>query len=61
VTQTHGVSIATLTQLVAQQATMIAYNYLFQFCAVVFLIAIPLVLFMRSPKREAAAAAMMAE
>lgn len=62
ITQTHGVSVGTLAHLVAQQASMIAYNYLFQFCAVTFILALPLIFFMRMSKRDAAleAAAMAA-
>ena len=52
VTNTHGMSVVALTQLVAQQAQMIAYNYLFQLCALVFLLAIPLVLLMPAPAKK---------
>lgn len=43
VTQTHGYPVAVLTQLVAQQSTMISYNYLFRLTAIIFVIATPLV------------------
>jgi DHA2 family multidrug resistance protein len=43
VTQTHGYSTAMLTQLVAQQSAMIAYNYLFRVTAIVFVLSTPLV------------------
>lgn len=56
VTQTHGLSIGTLTGLVAQQASIIAYNYLFQFCAVTFVVASPLIFFLRMSRRSAAEA-----
>jgi MFS transporter, DHA2 family, multidrug resistance protein len=47
VTQTHGYSTAALTQMVSQQASMIAYNYLFRVTAVVFVITTPLVFLIR--------------
>ncbi|HEY2475054.1 MAG TPA: DHA2 family efflux MFS transporter permease subunit [Candidatus Cybelea sp.] len=43
VTQTHGLSVGQLTQLVSQQSAMIAYNYLFRVTAIVFVITTPLV------------------
>jgi MFS transporter, DHA2 family, multidrug resistance protein len=51
VTQTQGVAVGTLTSMVAQQSTMIAYDYVFRVCAIVFLLATPLVLFMRRKPR----------
>jgi MFS transporter, DHA2 family, multidrug resistance protein len=56
VTQTQGMPLLKVAGLVAQQAQMIAYDYLFQLCAIVFLLAIPLVLLMRPPKNRAALA-----
>ena len=50
VTSTHGQSIGTLTQIVAQQAQIIAYNYDFRIVAVSFFVLIPLVFFMRPPR-----------
>jgi len=50
VTQTHGYSTGALTQLVAQQAAMIAYNYLFRLTAIVFVLSTPLIFFVR-PRR----------
>jgi MFS transporter, DHA2 family, multidrug resistance protein len=47
ITQTHGYSVQTLTNLVAQQSTMIAYDYLFRLTAIVFVVATPLVFLMR--------------
>ncbi len=47
VTQTHGQSIGTLTSIVAQQSSMIAYNYLFRVTAIVFALATPLVFFLK--------------
>ncbi len=63
VTQTHGYSVSTLTNMVSQQSTMIAYDYLFRITAIVFVIATPLVLFLTVKKRKAASAsvAMAAE
>ncbi len=59
VTSSHGYSIAVLTGLVGQQATTIAYDYLFRLTAIVFVISTPFVFFMRPPRdvRVAAAAA----
>ncbi|MFY9718663.1 MAG: DHA2 family efflux MFS transporter permease subunit [Candidatus Cybelea sp.] len=51
VTQTHGYSIGALTQIVAQQSSVIAYNYLFRVTAVVFVLSTPLV-FLIAPKRQ---------
>ncbi len=51
VTSTHGYSVGTLTQLVAQQSSMIAYNYLFRLCAIVFVLTTPLVFFIRVRKK----------
>jgi MFS transporter, DHA2 family, multidrug resistance protein len=56
VTQTHGYSIGALTGMVAQQSSMIAYNYLFRITAIVFLLATPLVLFIKVKPRAAPAA-----
>jgi MFS transporter, DHA2 family, multidrug resistance protein len=47
VTQAHGYSVGALTSMVAQQSSMIAYNYLFRVTAIVFLLATPLVLFLK--------------
>jgi MFS transporter, DHA2 family, multidrug resistance protein len=60
VTQTHGYTVQTLTGLVAQQSTMIAYDYLFRVTAIVFAVTTPLVAFMhvrQQQPRQAAAAA----
>jgi hypothetical protein len=57
VTQTHGYGVGTLTQMVEQQSSMLAYNFLFRFCAVVFVIATPLVFFIVPHKRRASAPA----
>ena len=53
VTQAHGYSVSALTQMVAQQSAMIAYDYLFRFCAIVFVLATPLVFLISAHKRPA--------
>lgn len=58
VTQTHGVSILALTGMVEQQASMIAYNYLFRVTAIVFILAAPLVLFIKVKQRREGAPSM---
>ena len=58
VTNTHGYSVATLTGLVAQQAAVNSYDYLFRLSAIIFFVSAPLVIFMRPSRRAAAAAAM---
>jgi MFS transporter, DHA2 family, multidrug resistance protein len=57
VTNAHGYSVGTLTQMVAQQSSMIAYDYLFRVCAIVFVLATPLVFFITTRKRPAGAGA----
>jgi len=54
VTQTHGYSTADLTQMVAQQSAMIAYNYLFRLTAIVFVLSTPLVFLIRRYRPRAA-------
>jgi DHA2 family multidrug resistance protein len=63
ITASHGYPISTLTQIVAQQSAMIAYNYLFRVCAIAFVVAAPLVFLMATPKRvtSGAPAAVAAE
>jgi MFS transporter, DHA2 family, multidrug resistance protein len=61
VTQTHGYPVGTLTQLVAQQSSMIAYNYLFRVTAIVFVVATPLIFFVRSHAPRAATMVTAAE
>ena len=58
VTQTHGYSVQTLTAMVGQQSTMIAYDYVLRITAIVFFVASPLVLFIHVRKRGTAAAPM---
>ncbi len=62
VTSSHGYSVALLTGIVAQQSTVIAYDYLFRITAIIFIVCTPFVFFMRPPRdvRAAAAAAMSA-
>ena len=59
VTQTHGYSTALLTQMVAQQSAMIAYNYLFRWTAIVFVLSTPLIFLIhrQRPQPRAALAA----
>ncbi len=61
VTQTHGYPVSVLTQMVAQQASMIAYDYLFRFTAIVFVLSTPLVFFIRVQRHGAGAVAVAAE
>ena len=56
VTQTHGIPLSVLSGMVVQQATMISYDYVFRLVAIVFVIAAPLVIFMRAPRKNPAAA-----
>jgi MFS transporter, DHA2 family, multidrug resistance protein len=61
VTQTHGVPIPALTGMVAEQASMIAYNYLFRVTAIVFVLAIPLIFLIKvKPKPTGGPAMAMA-
>jgi MFS transporter, DHA2 family, multidrug resistance protein len=57
VTQTHGYSVGQLTQIVAQQSSMIAYNYLFRVTAIVFVLSTPLVFLIHGRPKPARAAA----
>ena len=62
VTQTHGYSIATLSQIVGVASQVISYDYLFRLTAIIFFVCTPLVIFMRPSRRSGAAAPMaMAE
>lgn len=58
VTQTHGYSVGQLTQIVAQQSTMIAYDYVFRLTAIVFVLSTPLVFLIRRHPRAPAAVEM---
>jgi MFS transporter, DHA2 family, multidrug resistance protein len=57
VTQTHGYTIAQLTQIVSQQSSMIAYNYLFRVTAIVFVLSTPLIFWIKPHKQRAQQAA----
>ncbi|HVA33280.1 MAG TPA: DHA2 family efflux MFS transporter permease subunit [Candidatus Baltobacteraceae bacterium] len=59
VTQSHGYSVPVLTQMVAQQSTMIAYDYLFRLTAIVFVVTVPLVFFIHVRKRPGGATSMI--
>jgi DHA2 family multidrug resistance protein len=63
VTQTQGIAVSTLTGMVDQQATMIAYDYVFRVVGIIFILASPLVLLMRRRRPDPAVAelAMAAE
>jgi hypothetical protein len=61
VTQTHGYSVAALTQMVSQQAAMIAYNYLFRVTAIVFVLTTPLVFLIRRHSSRPLSPATVAE
>jgi DHA2 family multidrug resistance protein len=50
VTHTAGVSLSAIDALVAQNASVIAYQYLFRICAFVFVAALPFVYFMKPAK-----------
>jgi MFS transporter, DHA2 family, multidrug resistance protein len=54
VTQTHGYGVGTLTQMVAMQSSMLAYDYLFRVTAIVFVLTVPLVFFIHAPKARPA-------
>jgi DHA2 family multidrug resistance protein len=57
VTSAHGYSVGALTQIVEQQSAMIAYDYLFRVCAIIFVLATPLVFFITAKKRPQVAPA----
>ena len=57
VTSAHGYSVGALTQIVEQQSAMIAYDYLFRVCAILFVLATPLVFFITAKRRPQAAPA----
>jgi len=54
VTQTQGYSVGALTQMVAQQSTMIAYDYVFRLTAIVFVLSTPLIFLVRRRPRAPA-------
>ena len=61
VTQTHGYPTAQLTQMVAQQSAMIAYNYLFRVTAIVFVLSTPLIFLVHRQRPRAALAVAAAD
>jgi MFS transporter, DHA2 family, multidrug resistance protein len=60
VTQTQGVPVGALTAMVSQQSAMIAYNFLFRLTAIVFILTMPLVFFMKVKPRAASSGPAMA-
>ena len=60
VTRSHGYSVGTLTQIVATNAQVIAYDYLFRLSAIIFFVCTPLVMFMRASRASGAPAAAVA-
>ncbi len=56
VTQTHGYPTTLLTQMVAQQSAMIAYNYLFRWTAIVFVLSTPLIFLIHRQRLQPRAA-----
>jgi MFS transporter, DHA2 family, multidrug resistance protein len=58
VTQTHGYSLGALTQMVSQQSSIIAYDYLFRVTAIVFVLSTPLIFFIKPHARPAAGLAL---
>ena len=58
VTSTHGYGVGTLTNMVSQQAAMIAYDYLFRLTAIVFFVCTPLVFLIKVKPRRGGAPAM---
>jgi DHA2 family multidrug resistance protein len=61
VTNAQGYSISALTLLVAQQSQMIAYDYVFRVCAIVFVVATPLVFLIKIKKKSPVASEEMRE
>ncbi|MDP9017555.1 MAG: DHA2 family efflux MFS transporter permease subunit [Candidatus Eremiobacteraeota bacterium] len=57
VTRTHGVPIPVLAQIVAVNAQVISYDYLFRLTGLIFFICVPLVYFLRAAKRPGNAGA----
>ncbi len=53
--QNHAHQVAALAGMVVQDATVVAYDYVFRFCAIVFILSIPTVLLLRKPKAATAA------
>ena len=51
------IALAQIAGMVDQNATVVSYDYVFRFCAIVFLISIPTVFLLTNPKGRAAAEA----
>jgi DHA2 family multidrug resistance protein len=49
-------AVAKLSGMVVQNSTVIAYDYVFRFCAIIFVLSIPTVLLLAKPKSAAAGA-----
>jgi DHA2 family multidrug resistance protein len=49
-------ALASIGGMVVTDATVVSYDYVFRFCALVFLLSIPTVLFLRKPAPRAAVA-----
>jgi DHA2 family multidrug resistance protein len=58
VTQTHGLPVGALTQMVATQASMVAYDFLFRLTSIVFVLTMPLVFFLKVRPRPSGAPVM---
>ena len=54
ITQTHGASMATLSMLLLQSATVMAYDFVFRISALLFVVAIPLLFLIRRSYTPAA-------
>jgi len=50
----HAAALAQLSNIVVQNATVVSYDYIFRLCGIVFLISIPTVMLLKTPKRAAA-------
>ncbi len=46
----HAQAISALSGMVVQNATVVSYDYIFRFCAIVFLLSIPMVMLLSKPK-----------
>jgi DHA2 family multidrug resistance protein len=57
----HAAALSSLSGMVDQDATVVSYDYIFRFCAIVFLISLPTVMLLSVPKKASGAAAGAAE
>ncbi len=53
--QSQAQALATLAAMVAQNATVVSYDYVFRFCAIVFAVSLPTVFLLAKPKRTESA------